>query len=363
MTLDDLLACPECAADLRRDGDNYVCAKHGRVGTLTLGVADFLVGRRTLAAAAAGSFDLENDFRAAGALAQESEDMSFADLVRRKGEVDRLAEAVAAPHCCRAQGRFARSYARNDAEVGFASGEGIVTKVNAWLEEEGLPLLGGDVALEGGSGHGLHLPGFASHFRSVVLVDCSLVHLLMAQRLARELGIDGAVFVRADLTALPFRDGVFDFVHENGVIEHVDDPQAMVAEGLRTTGAGGTFMVLNPGRFPLTPEPHFRLPLFWLFPKALRALLIPRVRGLTTEAGTDLRSLRQLRGYFRHSGASPSVFFIPPRLRSTVRQTRARRAARAVLSNPLGAGLLDRLLNRILLGVMPYQIALVTKRR
>jgi ubiquinone/menaquinone biosynthesis C-methylase UbiE len=361
--VNDLLACPRCGGALSEAGGEYACVEHGRVGTTTLGIADFFPEGGTLAAAAGGEFDLDKDARAAAELERESQGRSFAELVALKSERDARDEAAAAPACCRAQERFARLYAAGDAEVGLASGVGIVTKVNAALEDQGHPPLGGDAALEGGSGHGLHLPGFAPHFKRVVLVDCSLVHLLMARRLAEEQGIEGAIFVRADLTALPFRDGAFDFVHENGVIEHVEDPQAMVKEGLRATSGRGTFMVLNPGRFPVTPEPHFRLVLFGAFPRALRARLIPHLRGVTSEAGTDLRSLSSLRGYFAQAGASPLLFFVPRRLRATVRQTGIRRAVRAALQNPAGAALLDLVLNRLLLGVMPYQIALVTNPR
>lgn len=356
-------ACPRCGASVVADEHgSWLCAVHGRVGATSLGIADFLAGRARLPAAAGGSFDLESDATLAARLAEAAGRLGYAELNRLAASAAGAAEAESAPAHRGAQERFARLYGSMEAEVGMEAGEGSVTKVNAYLEEAGQPPLGGGCALEGGSGPGLHLPGFARHFDEVVVLDCSLAFLVLARKLAEELGIAGASFVRGDLTELPLRAGSFDFVHENGVVEHVEDPARMVAEALRVTRPGGTYMCLSPNRYPLTPEAHFRLPLFGLVPPALRRHLIPRVRGLTSEAGTDLRSLRQLRRYFAEAGEPrPGIFFVPRRLRHTVRQTGIRRAVRAAYALPGVGALASALLNVVLLPVMPYHVAVVRR--
>lgn len=69
--------------------------------------------------------------------------------------------------------------------------------------------------------------------------------------------------VVADGTRLPFRDGAFDVVFSNSVIEHVADHEAFAAEVRRV---GQSYFVQTPNRrFPL--EPHMMMPLVNYLPK------------------------------------------------------------------------------------------------
>ncbi|MDQ3816834.1 MAG: hypothetical protein M3362_03960 [Acidobacteriota bacterium] len=117
-----------------------------------------------------------------------------------------------------------------------------------------------------------------------------------------------------------------------------------------------------PARFSVAPEPHFRLPGFGFFPRWMRRHLIYRLRGITSEAGTDPRSLRQLRGYFESAGEkNVDVFFLPRGLELTARNTPVRRLIRSALALPRVGGLVSSIINGPLLWLMPYHIAVVSR--
>ncbi len=82
----------------------------------------------------------------------------------------------------------------------------------------------------------------------------------------------GICWVASDGCSLPFRDGAFDIVFSNSVIEHVGGPERQrqfAGEIMRT---GRAFWVQTPNRwFPV--EPHLLTPfLHWLPPSARAAL-------------------------------------------------------------------------------------------
>jgi hypothetical protein len=77
-------------------------------------------------------------------------------------------------------------------------------------------------------------------------------------------------FVRGDGRRMPFRDGVFDLVHSNSVIEHVggEGEQRRFAEEVRRVGR--RYFVQTPDvLFPL--EPHLLAPAIHWLPEAWRA--------------------------------------------------------------------------------------------
>jgi 2-polyprenyl-6-hydroxyphenyl methylase/3-demethylubiquinone-9 3-methyltransferase len=78
----------------------------------------------------------------------------------------------------------------------------------------------------------------APHVRGYEHVGIDLV--ASALRAAREHGVTP---VLSDATALPFADGVFDVVVAGEVLEHVADPEALVAEACRVLAPGGTVVV------------------------------------------------------------------------------------------------------------------------
>lgn len=92
-----------------------------------------------------------------------------------------------------------------------------------------LPIGAGARVLEIGSGG-------RPHPRSTVLTDRFLRD--DSQREGRALVRDARAFVIADGQALPFRDKAFDYCICMHVLEHVDDPAAMLREIQRVSKAG-----------------------------------------------------------------------------------------------------------------------------
>lgn len=354
--LADLLACPRCHGALHERDDVYSCALCGNVGRRTLGYPDFTPRTGSIDLAAGGVFDLDDDRDLAARMKHDGR--SFAEMLDLTLE-NEASEQVERPHS--AVERAAKRYERVEAEAGDRHGDAILDKIEAEigrLVPSGPPPT---VALEAGGGLGKYLYGFRHRFDHVVFVDCSLANVVFAEQLAREQGVDGVSFVRADVTELPFRAGLFDFVHQNGVIEHVADPVAMVRESRRVTRTDGVYACLSPNRYPITREPHFQVRLFGIYPPAIRRQVIRRTCGIATEAGTDLQSLRMLRRTFREAGVrEPKPFFLPPRLPSIARNTPVRRAIQAMLDMPPMSRWLRALLNGPALPVMPYHLVVTT---
>jgi SAM-dependent methyltransferase len=78
---------------------------------------------------------------------------------------------------------------------------------------------------------------------------------------ARLIGIDldalgSSPDVIADALHLPLRDGCADLVFSSQVLEHVPDPQRMIAQCCRLLAPGGVLLVTAPFYWPLHEEPH-----------------------------------------------------------------------------------------------------------
>jgi ubiquinone/menaquinone biosynthesis C-methylase UbiE len=97
--------------------------------------------------------------------------------------------------------------------------------------------------LEAGCGMATDGVRFVRAGARYVGVDFSRTALgLAARRLERETGT--AELVQASITDLPFTDASFDLVYSNGVIHHLPETAAAVAEFLRVLRPGGTAIVM-----------------------------------------------------------------------------------------------------------------------
>ena len=100
---------------------------------------------------------------------------------------------------------------------------------------------GDERALDAGCGAGALALALAPLVREVVGVD-RVPELL---ELARERAPANAVFVEADVTALPFEDGSFELAGTLRTLHHVHRPELVIAELGRVTRRGGRVLVID----------------------------------------------------------------------------------------------------------------------
>jgi SAM-dependent methyltransferase len=103
--------------------------------------------------------------------------------------------------------------------------------------------------LEIGCGGGSDLLQFARHGAEAVGIDVTPEHVKLARRRVGQ----SARVLRADARALPFRDGSFDYVYSHGVLHHISEPQAVVAELLRVLRPSGRFNIHVYNRWSYLP--------------------------------------------------------------------------------------------------------------
>lgn len=112
--------------------------------------------------------------------------------------------------------------------------------------------------------------------------------LLNMPRARGDLG--SAQWVAGDGRALPFRDGAFDIVFSNSVIEHVGDAASQQAFASEVARVGRGYWVQTPNRwFPL--EQHLLTPLVHWLPKGWQNAILRRgtIWGALTRPTPDRR--------------------------------------------------------------------------
>src|SRR5438552_8129286 len=103
---------------------------------------------------------------------------------------------------------------------------------------------------EVGAGAGRDALGLARAGAIVVVLDYSPTSLELVRRQARA-SVVPVHLVRADALALPFRDGAFEVVFHQGLLEHFRDPLPLVVENARVVRRGGRLVVDVPQTFHL----------------------------------------------------------------------------------------------------------------
>jgi len=110
--------------------------------------------------------------------------------------------------------------------------------------------VGGRHVLEVGAGSGRDLLELAQKGAIGVVLDYSPASLELVRRQATERGIP-VHLVQADALRMPFRDGTFDVVFHQGLLEHFRDPMPLLRENARTLKRGGRAVVDVPQTFHL----------------------------------------------------------------------------------------------------------------
>lgn len=162
-----------------------------------------------------------------------------------------------APREARPRSRGGHAYAA------FAFGPGgaiydLLTDQPAWRRDcrELGALVNGPRVLDLGVGSGLSVVEMARAVPARQHVGVDLAARMLRRARARGLAEGFPVpLLRADVTALPFRDGAFDGATGHSILYLVDDPAAALAELRRVLRPGGQIAFLEPraGAPPLRP--------------------------------------------------------------------------------------------------------------
>jgi SAM-dependent methyltransferase len=149
-------------------------------------------------------------------------------------------------------------------------------------------------ALEVGAGSGRDSVALAGRGARAVVLDYSLASLEVARAVAEREGVR-LLPVRADALRLPFRDGTFDVVFHQGLLEHFRDPMPLLRENARALRGGGLLLVDVPQRFHLyTAAKHLLIAIGKWFAGWETEFTIGQLTGLMERAG-----LRVTRRYGR----------------------------------------------------------------
>jgi SAM-dependent methyltransferase len=245
----------------------------------------------------------------------------------------------------------------------LSHGRAILEKMPLYLAPTGRELPVDGVALENGCSLGLWVDGLAATFRTLIVLDFSLSYLLLVRKIVEERSLSNVYLICGNAERLPLRTGCIDFVHSNNVIEHVSDQRAMVSESERVLTEEGMLFIMSPNRFSAYIEPHFELYGYGFIPEFIRRAHVRRKQNRDISE-VSLLSLGELRAII--ATFFPDRFqlsFIPRTLRETATGGAIRTGIVKALNSRIGGGAANLLMNRMLLGIMPYHVAFCFKRQ
>lgn len=209
-------------------------------------------------------------------------------------------------------GRFATTIHKTDARMVAADHLDCVKPIRrAKIIERYVPLRGKKV-LEIGSGYGNNLAIWARRFDIEPHgIEPGGVGFSKSLEISRKLfeanGLDPQRLQNAVGEKIPFPDASFDIVYSANVLEHTDNPQAVIAEALRVLRCGGLLHFEMPN-FLAWFEGHYYVPqppiIFrWMLPAWIR-YVIRRDPAFARTLRTEInpiwcrRQVRQLSGQY-----------------------------------------------------------------
>jgi SAM-dependent methyltransferase len=148
--------------------------------------------------------------------------------------------------------------------------------------------ISGRRVLEVGAGSGRDSVALAEAGATAILLDYSEASLEVARDVAARAG-RRVHLVRADALRMPFRDGTFQVVFHQGLLEHFRDPLPLLRENVRVLAAGGILLVDVPQRFHMyTVLKHFLIALGKWFAGWETEFTIDELERLMRRAGVTV---------------------------------------------------------------------------
>lgn len=361
----DILRCPNCCGDLHHASDSgkIVCQICNINYMSTLGILDF----RNFKTDFSANFSCDNDLNLAKLLAGYfDETNNFHELYHIYSKLKTI--QLSNPHFENIDSNKILTDAKNCKYIGLSvyeltHGFAILDKVNLELSRLGkdnLPTSG--IALENGCGIGYFVPGFSNYFKQVIVLDFSLSYLILAKKIAQEQNLTNIIYICANAEKLPIKDSSIDFIHSNNVVEHINDPLNMIKHAERTLNNGALLYIQSPNKNSIYIEPHFNLPCYGFIPYKIRKFIIFRTQSRDPNT-VSLLTLSQLKKLIKCSfNENFQVTFIPRHLKSSISGGAIRKVIVSLLNTPILGIVINLLLNKLLLTVMPYHVALCFKK-
>jgi len=238
----------------------------------------------------------EEDLAAAGRLAARATSMGFADLLRSYyAENSKVSEQQVAQFT---HGVLAASV-RADRSI------------DAWRGMQAAPASSGPSPfLDIGCGTGPLAIAAARRGSRVTAVDVGMRWLVLARERCREAGV-AVSLVCANAETLPLRDGTFDVVAGESVIENLADQARALSEAARVLRSRGALWLSMPNKRSVGPDPHLGLPALGWFPDGVAAWYARRIGAVPPRrrllSGGGLRTLLAPQGFADIRVALPSI--------------------------------------------------------
>ena len=146
----------------------------------------------------------------------------------------------------------------------------------------------GRLVMEIGAGSGRDLLELARMGARGIVLDYSPASLALVKRQAVAQGIP-VMFVQADATRMPFRDGAIDVSFHQGLLEHFRDPRPLLAENARITRPGGRVLVDVPQTFhPYTVMKKLLIAMNKWFAGWETQFTVPQLERLVEQSGLEV---------------------------------------------------------------------------
>lgn len=266
--------CPQCHGTLESKPKAFVCPACDRIYPVILGIPDFRLQPDPY-------ISFSDEYCKAERLAEAAERLSFEDLLRFYWEITPDVPRHAAE-------RYVRYAAQSQAR-GAACLEAMDERLRqSWK---------GDALLEIGCGVGGLLLPAAVRFNTVVGSDIAFRWLVIARKQLAEAG-SNALLVCCAAERLPFADTSFDALVGLHVLEHSQDPSAVIHDGARVLKPGGRCLFPTPNRYSLGPEPCVRVWGVGFLPRRFMSRYVQWVKGVPYRH-IRLLSLFELRRFLR----------------------------------------------------------------